>query len=217
MGYEFMQPLMIVIIVVAITMMVVGMLKGILPNRGRAREQAQDALQKLLKDLKASAKANRERTVKSIRMEGDRSVYRDTVYHCGGVLAHLSCYVVLWKKWKFGFWRVGLVPPQICSDLNATTISIKGRGWQRWNGLVWVAILTQQDRVHLNEYEKIWSDFLTYATLRQAGIEFHDIFTQAVYEAAEGRRYQDFVARTEKLPTILEPDNEKTVVREESV
>jgi len=195
--------LMPIIIVVVVVFVMIAVFKNIGPffHKKRTREIPRDSLQKLINDLKVSGKFNKERSVKFLKFEGDRSVYRHRKYRIVGYVAAPECNIFLIKTRMISISRVFLCPPELSSDINAREISIRARGVRRVNNIIWVPVLTERDIDKIKDIEKTWRDFYKKIMSEQVFVEFGEIKAHAIYEAAEGVDYRESQARSEKMPT----------------
>jgi len=183
----------------------------------KGREKPHDALQKLMVDLKLSAKVNREREIKWIKFQGDRKVYRKTRYKIKGVIPDPRCFIFAIKTSWLSFTRVILIPPELCTFLNTAEISVRARGVQRWNNLMWVPVLTERDQGDLLHFEQIWHKYLDYAIIQQARIEFGELSFDNWHESADGADYQNFIMRAERVPQGPPQEPEQKAGVEESL
>lgn len=184
------------------------------PKR-RGRERPDDALLKLVADFKASAKQNRESEIRYIKFQGDTKVYRKTRYRLRGIIPDSRCYVFGFRTRLLAFTKIVLVPTELCTFLNSTEVSVRARGVQRWNSLLWFVILTERDQDNAIHFENVVHDYLKYAMDNQFRIELRNITFGNWHESAAGTEYQDFVRRTERMPQTEVP--EKAPPKEEVV
>jgi len=166
----------------------------------RGREKPHDALQKLMADLKLSAKVNREKEIRWIKFQGDTKVYRRSRYKVKGVIPDSRCFIFCVKTSWLSFSRMVLMPPELCTFLNTAEISVRARGIQRWNTLLWVPVLTERDQNDMLHFEKIWHRYMDYAIIQQARVEFGEISFDNWHESADGTDYLNFISRSEKIP-----------------
>ena len=200
MDLSILMPLIIIVIVVFIGIAIFSKI-GPFFHKKRTREIPRDSLQKLIGDLKVSGKFNKERSVKWLKFEGDRSVYRHRKYRIVGVVAAPECNVFLIKTRIIAISRVFLCPPELSSDINAREISIRARGVRRVNNIIWVPVLTERDIDMIKKIEQTWRDYYKKIMSEQVFVEFGEIKAHAIYEAAEGVDYRESQARSEKMPT----------------
>lgn len=213
MDMESMYLLIYLVVGVMIAAAIWNMVSQFLPwiSRRRMREKPRDGLQKLLTDLKLSAKMNRERDVRYLRIQGDTTVLAKRRYRIKGIVPDSRCYIIGLKLRRISLTSILLCPPELCTFLNSREISIRARAVQRWNGLVWVPVLTERDVIHIRKYEKIWQNYLDYATIQMGRVEFAEVAFGNWYEAADGGEYQDFVSRQEKAPGVEAPKEQQAV------
>jgi len=200
MDISILMPLIVVVIVVFIGLAIFSKI-GPFFHKKRTREIPRDSLQKLVNDLKVSGKFNKERSVKWMKFEGDRSVYRHRKYRIVGYVPAPECNVFLIKTRMISISRVFLCPPDLSTDINAREISIRARAIRRVNNILWVPVLTEKDIDKITAIEKTWRDFYKKVMFEQVFVEFGEIKAHAIYEAAEGVDYRESQARSEKMPT----------------
>jgi hypothetical protein len=191
------QQLMIYAIVGAIGAYIIWSL--IKPGH-RPRERPNDALQKLIADLKLSAKVNKEPEIKWLMFQGDRKVYRERRYPIKGVVPDSRCFVFTIKTSWLSFSRVVLIPTELCTFLNSSEISVRARGIQRWNQLVWTVVLGERDENNAIHFEEIVQSYLVYAMHTMFRIELRNISFGNYHESAAGAEYADFQRRSERMP-----------------
>lgn len=200
MDLSILMPLIIIVIVVFVMIALWKAFGGIF-HKKRTREIPRDSLQKLIGDLKVSGKFNKERSVKFLKFEGDRSVYRHRKYRIAGYVAAPECNIFLIKSRMISISRVFLCPPDLATDINAREISIRARGIRRVNNIIWVPVITEKDIDKIIKIEQTWRDYYKKIMSEQVFVEFGEIKAHAVYEAAEGVDYRESQARSEKMPT----------------
>lgn len=182
--------------------MVWGLISPFLRFTKKGREKPQDALQKLVVDLKLSCKVNKEREIKWIKFQGDKRVYREKRYKIKGYIPDPRCFVFLIRTGVIALSRVVLIPPELCTNLNQREVSVRARGIQRWDHLIWWVVMSEKDQHNIKHFEDIVHNYLDYAMTQQASVEIHDVIFGNVYEAADGSRYQDFMSRAERMPSV---------------
>ena len=200
MDTSFLMPMIIIILVVFVGIAIFSKIGPFL-HKKRTREIPRDSLQKLIGDLKVSGKFNKERSVKFLKFEGDRSVYRHRKYRIVGVVAAPECNVFLIKSRVISISRVFLCPPELATDINAREISIRARGIRRVNNILWVPVITEKDIDKIMKIEQTWRDYYKKIMSEQVFVEFGEIKAHAIYEAAEGVDYRESQARSERMPT----------------
>lgn len=213
MDLSFIMPLIVIIIVVMVVASIISLVMPFL-NKKRTHEIPRDSLQKLSSDLKISGKFNKERSVKWLKFEGDRSVYRHRRYKIAGYTPAPECNVFLIKSRAISFSRIFFCPPQLVTDINAREVSIRARGVRRVNNLIWIPVLTIADKDKIKEIEKTCRDFFDKLILNQNEVEFGEVQSYAWFEAAEGQSYKESMNRSERMPTKTVEDNK---VSEEAV
>jgi hypothetical protein len=180
----------------------------------RSREKPNDALQKLMADLKLSAKVNREREIKWVKFQGDTKVYRRTRYRVKGVIPDPRCFIFAIKTSRLTFTRIILIPPELCTNLNTAEVSVRARGVQRWNSLVWVPVLTERDQGNMLHFEQIWHRYMDYAIIQQARVEFGELSFDNWHESADGSDYLNFISRQEQIPAAQQQQEPKAGTEE---
>lgn len=180
----------------------------------KGREKPHDALQKLMADLKLSSKVNKEREIKWIKFQGDRKVYRRSRYRIKGYIPDPRCFVFCIKTSTLAFTRMVLIPPELCTFLNTAEISVRARGVQRWNSLIWVPVLTEKDQDKTLHFEQVWHKYMDYAIVQQARVEFGETSFDNWVEAADGSDYLAFISRGERIPMGPPAEEPKAGVEE---
>ena len=184
----------------------VWILWGIFKPKHRGRERPDDALLKFVADLKVSSKQNREPEIKWIKFQGDARVFRKRRYKIRGIIADSRCFVIGIRTRILSFTKMVLIPPELCTFLNTSEVSVRARGIQRWNSLVWFLVLAEKDQGKATHFEAIVHDYLAYAMDNQFRIELRNITFGNYHESASGTEYQDYIRRHERMPVTNEPE-----------
>jgi hypothetical protein len=169
------------------------------PSR-KLRERPDDALQKLVADLKLSAKVNKEPHVKWIKFQGDRKVLIKKRFKVKGYIPDPRLFIVTVRTGLLPLTRVIGIPTELSTFLNSREISVRARGIQRWNGLIWTVVLTERDQANAVHFEDIIQDYLVYAMHTMFRIELRNISFGNYHESAAGAEYADFMRRSERMP-----------------
>lgn len=202
---------MMIYIIMAVV--VVWILWQVLKPSRKLRERPDDALLKLVADLKLSAKVNKEPEIRWLKFQGDRKVFRKRRYRVKGVVPDSRCFVFTIKTSWMSFSRVVLIPTELCTFLNSAEISVRARGIQRWNHLIWAVVLGEKDEGTATHYEDIVQDYLVYSMATMFKIELRNISFGNWHESAAGTEYLDFIRRTERMPAG--PPHEQPAPKEE--